>query len=263
MTSRREGRRDGRGGGGDLTLEQRFMALFTGGAARFEADRFAESGGNVVAFVDYADPTHTLAVDVGTLPVPTPDATLSNALSATFSAHRCRSSRAASAWRYLHDGTGCEAYMVAVPTNVAAGQRVWFATNPNTALAGDTGAEIFSSADAAVLGIANNGVYPIAQSLGAQLVSGTATVLGYSSGTAQNPDCIFRRRSASIVTGDYGSAVAAGVDPTATLGIGADTAGGRFGAFRFAAFYAFPRILTAAERTTLFSWIQVKYGIAP
>jgi hypothetical protein len=237
--------------------------IFYGGATRIDTDRYTQLAGNVVAFQDYADASHSFAVDAGTLPVPTADASLGNALSATFSAHRIRSNRPASAWRYLHDGTGCEAYMVTVPTNVAAGQRVWFATNPNTAAAGDTGAEIFSSTDAAVLGIANNGVYPVAFSLGGQLVAGTPTVLGYSSATSQTPDAILRRRSSSIVTGDYGSAVAAGVDPTATLGIGADTAGLRFGAFRFAAFYAFPRILTAGERATVFTWIQARYGIAP
>jgi hypothetical protein len=260
--SRRGSRRNGRGVSEGMTLEQRFMLLFAGGGTLIEADRYTESGGNVVAFQDYMDPTHEFAVDAGTLPAPTADAALSNALSATFSAHRVRSSRAASAWRYLHDGTGCEAYMVAVPTNVSAGQRVWFATNPNTALAGDTGAEIFSSTDAAVLGLANNGAYPVAFSLGGQLVAGTATVLGYSSATSQTPDAILRRRSATIVSGNYGSAVAAG-DPTATLGIGADTSGGRFGAFRFAGFYAAPRIFSAAERALFFERIQAKYGIAP
>lgn len=263
--SRRPSRRPNRfmPSAGPAALAGRFQALFSGGASRFDADRYTTSGGNVVAFVDYADPTHALAVDTGTLANPTADATVNNALTATFSAHRCRSSRAASTWRYLHDGTGCEAYCVAVPVSIAAGQKVFLATNPNTVIAGDTGAEVFGSADVAVLGIANNGAYPIAFSVGSSLAAGTPTVLGYASATSQAPDCIFRRRSATISSGDYGSAVAAGVDPTATLGLGADTAGGRFGNFRFAALYLWPRVLTANERSTVFQWIQAKYGIAP
>jgi hypothetical protein len=252
------GRRSGSARGG---IEQMFSALFYGGATRIDTDLVTSSGGNVNAFVDYADASHTFPVDAGTLPVPTADATLNNALSATFSAHRIKSSRAASAWRYMHDGTGCEAYIVLVPTDVT-GARTLFASNPNTAVPGDTGAEVFTNGTSAVLGIANNGAYPIAFNIGGAVAAGTPIVLGYQSATARTLDVAFYRGTTQIANSDYLSAVAAG-DPTSSLCIGAGTAGANFAAMRLGAFYSFPRILSTVDRATLFTRIQSKYGIAP
>lgn len=256
--SRRQTRRRGRA----PSLGQRFQALFYGGSSRFDADRYTSSGGNVTAFVDYVDASHTLAVDTGTLPVPTADAAVNNQLSATFSAHRCRSSRAASAWRFLHDGTGCEAFCVATPTDLAAGQRTWFATENNTALPGDTGAEVFTDTGTAVFALVNNGAAPIAFIIGSAITAVPVT-LGYASATSQTPlQAVFRRNSVTIANSNYGSAVATG-DPTGTLGLGADTAGARFGSFRWCALYLFTRVLSTTERALVFQWIQSKYGIAP
>lgn len=253
----------GRPGGTSRSQEAQFLALFHSGAVRIDTDRYASSGGNVTAFVDYADASHLFAVDAGTLPVPTADAALAGAPSVTFSAHRIKSSRAASAWKYLHDGSPCEVFEVAVPTSIAAGRRTWFATTSNTGGAGDTGAEIFTDGDAAwLVNVTSAGTTPILAIVAGQVAAGTAVTLNYSAGTTQAPDVVFRRNSSTIASGDYLAAVSA-ADPTSSLCIGADSAGSQLAAMRWAAFYAFPRILTAAERATVCQWIRARYGIAP
>lgn len=244
-------------------LEQRFSDLFTPGVdSWFDASSYTQDSGTVVSFVDIAQQSHVLtqASVPNQVALPTPSRLFNGALAATFSAHYYDSSRQASSWRHLHDGTGCEAYCVMAPTSVAAGQRVLFATNTNTALAGDTGAEVFLSAAAGVLGISNNGAYPIALSVAAQASVDVPAVFGFRSGTALSTDAVFTRGSGTIASANYGSAVAAG-DPSGPLRIGAGVAADRFAAMRWTMMVTFARILTDRERSVLFEYISEEYRV--
>jgi hypothetical protein len=245
-----------------LYREQVAAITVAGVDSRFNTRNYTSSGGNVVSWVDYADASHVLTQPTAGLrvPVPTTSAALLGANAATFSTHWYESNRAASTWRFLHDGTGCEAYAVFVPTTVAAGQRVVWATNTNTAAPGDTGAELFWSATAAVFAIANNGAYPVAFSPAGSIAAGSARAISYQSGTVRTPDAAMSSATALLTQGDYGSAVAAG-DPTSTLRLGADPAGARFGVMQWAELFTFQRVLQASERASLMSYFRFEYGI--
>lgn len=107
---------------GARSLEAQVAAIMSGGSW-FDADRYTVDGGTskVGAFVDRMDSSHTLAQASGTFQValPSPDPAFGGFNSALFAAHYYDSSRPASAWKHLHDGTGCDVICVFAPTTAA------------------------------------------------------------------------------------------------------------------------------------------------
>jgi hypothetical protein len=230
--------------------------------SRFNTRLYTASGGNVVSWTDHADATHVITQPTAGLrvPIPTPDSALLGGGSSAFSAHWYESNRAASAWKWLHDGSDCEVYVVFVPTTVAAGQRQICGTCRGDTLAGDIGFEFQNNAATALCANINEAATPLILAVAAVAVAGTPFVYGFRGGTAQTPDGTFTNRSATVTSANYGSAVSA-ANPTGTLRLGAAVDGSKLGAMRWAELLIFKRVLQSSERSTVMSYFQFEYGI--
>lgn len=95
----------------------RVLSVFAGGSV-FTASRYTVDGvsGKVASYTDWLDGAHTIAqaTAANQHAVPAADATLGGNLVATIPNTTAiyTSSRAASAWRYVHDGTGVSEFHV-------------------------------------------------------------------------------------------------------------------------------------------------------
>lgn len=103
----------------------RLLAAFAGGSV-FTADRYNVDGGTgkVASYTDWLDSTHTIAQGTGANQhvLPVADSTAGNALvSTTVTSGVYASSRAASLWRYPHDGTGVTVIHVGYPASATTG----------------------------------------------------------------------------------------------------------------------------------------------
>lgn len=111
------------------TLFRAYLRIANGKPV-FTADYYAVDGvtGKVSALIDWNDPTHTLgqSTSASQCPLPSPSPKFAGRLALTASVHRYVSSRSSSAWRYLHDGTGCSVMhaVTAGPTTTFAGLSV-------------------------------------------------------------------------------------------------------------------------------------------
>lgn len=237
-----------------LTLAQRFAALFQGaGAARdvwFDASRYTGLVTAPTAFVDYADPTHTLAV-TGTLPV-TADAAMGNALAASFSAtQRGVSNRSGSDWSFLNNTPGHQ-FLVLKPANTT------FAIWAETGLGGTTNAvNIISNTNIQTILARDVGTQAL---IGPAVAANTPLVIEVYYDDTGTPARYLKVLGQVAVTG----ATIANNDGACTspLSIG-DRATGGFGMTgTWRSYYAFHRILNASERATVYAKILAETSIA-
>lgn len=107
-----------------------------------EARACSVTGRKVTALVDLTDSTHLLeqATEAAQCDAPEADDALSGAESLTFSnAQYYISNRAASAWKHLHDGTGCDVIITYVVTTTATGTRTFLSTHHQSNFATEVG----------------------------------------------------------------------------------------------------------------------------
>jgi hypothetical protein len=245
-----------------LGLAAQFRALFredTGKDSWFDADAVTSDGGTkLYSWNDRIDATHVLyqATSGAQCNLPAADASFANAKAAVFngSSHLYVSTRAASAFTFLHDGTGMEVVGVFNIDNTA--NMVLWSTWPNASAGGGwhyvnlTHWEVrLVSADA----ILDCGLMP----------ANVGTYSAVSFTTADSPQMRGYRKSAQVGTTAAGGPYATA--PVITLRIGNLGPGITAGMFagRLRALYLFRRVLNAAEKTTYRSFIQADTGIAP
>jgi hypothetical protein len=178
------------------------------------------------------------------------------------SATRYASSRAASAFKFMHDGTGMTIYMVGGFTFGSAA--VMAATSSSTGTA--VGFDCYLASAAAI----DSRVFPLSPS---PVISGTLTTSGWSNNgtatyyslrhsSASSPNAEVRRKSASVGTTNYANAPSS-ANPTATLTIGAHNAATFPITMRFRRMSVFRRVLNAAESSVYEQFTQQDTGITP
>lgn len=247
---------------GAVDPTENFRALFNAGAgdAWFDADNVTLSGGAVFSFNDYMDPSHFLLQATGSAQTAAPvsDGTMGGAKSVTFvpaSSQFYASTRAASAWKYLHDGTANEWFCVLGTTTA---NQTFFSTYTGGAAAAiicrnptatddfrvdvfnDTGAFTTNTADTALV---------------------SARLVNFSYAEGATPSEVYLRRNGTQVQA-LNSATAPGVtNPPATLNLARRANGIGYSNMRFRALYFFHRVLSPAERTVVHDFVRAQTGL--
>lgn len=275
--SRRPSRSGRRGPFTTRSLSARVEALFAAaGGSIFRASRYAVDGvsGKVASFVDLVDPTHVLAQATGAAQtaLPAANGAAGNALTAPFAGTQYyASSRAPSAWKKLHDGTGVEIVAVFVAGADAGTEKVVWSTGVDASIYTSVQVGAYHQYRSGASGdfgwFASNGAARILTGAGniATTVTAGAGIysdLSYVEGAAAAQEWIARNKSATIFNGDSIAAPSA-ADPAATLTLGANSTGTNGGTFGFHSLWFLPRVMTAAERTLFQQMIQAETGIMP
>lgn len=256
------------------SLTQRFGDLFRSGDSWFDANNVTTSGGKVVSFVDYISTSHTLTQGNSSLRVAAPIAVAAlagkRAVQPT-SAEYYDSTRPPSAWKYLHDGTGCEYYHVFIGDSSAGDQTLHATCN---IVAGSTTIGSFAETNFVagnLLGgyfVTNGTTSPangrIIATSGFLLQTGGAgnsLLCGGWYKEGAGTDFTVYVNAASATSGSTSGAPSAS-NPTNTLRLFQNygTAFGFKGVWHAA--YYFQRVLTGPERLLLQKYIQSTAGVS-
>lgn len=261
MNSRGLSGRRGRSGTAALSLFAQVKTIFAGGSV-FDAGYYALDGasGKVAAFIDYLDPTHTLAqgTSANQVSAPAPDAAFNNEASVSFTATQYyTSSRAASAFRYLHDGTGCTMIAVCTVSDLSA-TRALLATRGTSAATGIRWGFVSTPAYSFV---ALNGATNVVTAQTGTPVVNTNYIYRASYVESGSPEYVLATGNSTITSGSSASAPAAG-DPTATLRLGANTDAAQPHRGKLCALLLAPKVLSAGELATVHSYFLAKYAVA-
>lgn len=233
----------------------------------FTAGLYAPDGvtGKTGGFIDWNDATHQLvqATSANQCAFPAGEAAFGGVPTAAFlGSQRYTSNRAASAWRYLHDGTGCTVYNVLFPTHALTDSVQVILCTASDYRAG-TGTMIGFGATGGAAYIARFGSWSASTSVfGVDTTSGAfytghAYIQSYSYVEGGSPE--FRLGYPSgpeyglpLVTASGSTAIApAAGDPSSTLVLGATPAGGSGAKMRWAATFTFPFAASAAQRSQI------------
>lgn len=254
------GRRGGlrRNTGVSRSVDEQFRSLFTSGSVWLDADSVTTSGANLSTVVDRMDAAHSLSVGAGTLAAPAAHADYGGKACLSFTGtQHIVSNRAASAWNFLHNGTGVTLIHVLTPTS--AGTCLISATRTNTAVGHhaywSSARTFWSITDAATTQIVNLNV-------DAQFVSGTPTVYCGTWQDGVSPEATLRTKSVTVQTGSS-SGPPTPNNADGTLTIGAQVSGITKASMRWRATYILPYVVTAAQYTWMLNYIKADTGIQP
>jgi hypothetical protein len=238
---------------------QQVLALAAGRPV-FTADYYAVDGvsGKVASFIDWNDPSHTLAqaTSANQVALPAAHADFGGKLCATFTGvERYPSVRTAGQFSYISDGTGFESFDVVTFTSFPAQQCTW-------------GAQVFpgcqhavSAAGGYVAGVYNASAQVVATTSGGTVSAGVPTYLNLSHGTAKSPQWEKRVKGTVGASGAYVNPPSGA--PANSLVLGSLLSGGSQPAFmRFRSLMFFP-VLSTSQRTQVQQYIQADTGIAP
>lgn len=243
------------------TLAQQFQALVASkGGSTFDASRYTPSGGNIANFVCGVDATHTLTV-TGTIAAPTAEATLGNALAASFTAaQRATSNKPASFFKCLHDGTGGNLFVALTPTDTS--NRCIVATRPISTLAENGFFLLHGYGSAQRLGIGSTAAAIVDVTFGSAATANVGMLMSYSYAESSSPKVTARKSgSANNTSAPTGSPDAG--DPVATLVLGATSAGSFLSNMRWAQLHFVPGVLSAPELALIHSYMQATTGVTP
>lgn len=225
----------------------------------YDAASVTPSGPNLLSMTNLGSAGGTITVGAGTVLLPTADAALDGKPSITLDGvnHYLTSSLPASAWRFLHDGTGAEVFCVFVPTGLPTNQVYWA-----TGAAGNGVGAAHYSSNTLLSYLVQNGTGTTAQlvNLGA-LVVGTPVYTDSTFGLSETPDMVNRLKSVPVSTGADITLTPAAGDALSTLRIGANYAGGQRCSMRLAAWIGFNRVLTPAQRITMQQYMTTRWGL--
>ena len=242
-----------------------FEAILRNAAGKpvFTADYYAVDGvtGKVAAFIDWNDSSHTLAQSTSALQVnlPTVDSRFAGALTITATQANTRyvSSRAASSWRFLHDGTGCSVVHACTVKNSGAVQVLGANCRNNVAGIGYNGYHPSSSSEPKVVTRTSAGGVLFSFGLGVQTVFDTA--LWHQHDFSGTDASIYSRgrRATSAVSGTPSSADG---DRTFSL-LNGDTSVSDFTYYGAVAFAAYLTYQTPDQRYVIARFMRERYGI--
>ena len=245
------------GAGGSLENQITAMAPF----AWFRGDSYVAAGGKVTAWVDKMDASHTLAqaTPANQVNTPTADAALNNQLSATFvgavSTFSYLSSKAASAWAFLHNGLGAETFMTYVPVAPSGSSVVaWStysvsATGPGARFTATTGTAFGLNNGAATYGTTSNA---------AVNTDGIGTYVGWAFKQADAPNNLTWTKAVAGATNAFVT-VPSAADPAMALTLGANDGLGV--SMRFGDLLVFNRRVTEPERAIIQAYMLERYAL--
>lgn len=240
------------------------LALAAGGPV-FTPDKYVEDPshlGYVLRFVDWNDPTHWLVQTDTAKQVPLP------ATHADFANKKCAvhtgvewydSNRAASAWKFLHDGTGEWLTSVLTPTaSTPAGS--YFSTTLDAA---STGFQCVHTTTPAIFAQALNGAaFPVSASRTPPSFVNVPRLIDFNYKEGSSPEYRLNTTGVAAVTGNSASAPDTG-NPTATFRLGARPNGLVPAKFRWAFLMTAPKEPSAGDRTAMLAFLLSRYGVAP
>lgn len=238
------------------SLQQQFEALWTPGSAIFDADNLSGSD-----WVDYVNSSRALALNTGTLAAPSANAALGGANTVAFTGtQRLVSNQAASFWAMLHGAH--TSFTVWVPTVTTVGY-LW-GTGGAAGLVGGSqrGGALAAqeSTDQHYWRVANATVNQINVTPVSAYNVGTGVWTETQYGGAGSAAYVLRLKGASIASGNA-AGTHSSADPTATLSVGTDGAGGFAGSFALRALYFFDYVLSAAQRAVVLAQITADTGL--
>ncbi len=210
------------------------------------------------SWVDKNDPTHLLTATAGT-PTVSADVAFGGLVSVTYNGTPYAvSTRPASAWRFIHDGTGCDVFTVAVNTFAGGNSPMW-STRPGAGFAeigvlqqwGFDGTRAIprllgGNAAGSIFDYQTNGSLPL----------NTATYSEYAYSEAASPKLTWRAKTSLLDSGSPTGAPATG-NSVGTFTLAALSDGSARATCRYRALFAFKRVLSAAERAIVQAYIAL------
>ncbi|HEY6877191.1 MAG TPA: hypothetical protein VI299_04190 [Polyangiales bacterium] len=237
------------------------LEALPGGPPRFQfrADDVTLNGSSVTTIPNRRG-TDALVVTAGTLAAPASDVLFGGAPSIEFSGTQWLDSNLdASAWKFLHDGTGAEIFLIHAPTTTAP-QCMW-STHQNTLGANSSGARLARNAETADGYRASNGSTNLFWYVYGPTPTGVAQYADnfYSEADPLKSNGFLNEVSRS--TGSTGTPSSSA--PEAPLRLGASAVDNALPAqMKFAELLIFSRALHEYERQLVREYIAARYGIA-
>lgn len=250
-TSIRSGSR--RDDGARTAPAKAFANLFTPGVDyRFEYGSNRRLG---AVAVDYYDQTHTLTIAAGSPKVASSSTFRSRPVLRCDGTARLASSRAASAWAHLHDGTGGSLYLVSSRRGAGTGTHpIWSTRAPGV----DPGAQFLGTAGSttATLYIADalGGTVYFNNALPTTWITDDNDVHYFSYSDARATKLRFRHKNVDIVGTSALGAPSADA-PSAPLTLARDTE------MDLCAVFGFRRVLSAAEEAVVAAFALQRWGV--
>jgi len=252
-------RREFRGNSGTPTSVQRESAVQALAPSYwFRADTVTLTGSNVTALRNRVG-ADTLNITAGTMAAPAFEASLGWAPALSFAGTQYfDSSLAASAWKFLHDGTGCEIFHVFVPTTTNSSYML--CTSPGTAT-NQRGLVIYSAIGTSSRSFIGNGTTTVFDSgtVGAFVINAAAYIDFYYS-ESLTPKISIRKNATSIYVSTTPGTPSSN-DPTGTFRLGAGTTGTATSYMKWSETLIFNRGLLTAERAGVQQYLSMRYGL--
>lgn len=261
MSRRYSGRRQRTGQSAGGGLFGQVASIFNTGRI-FLAANVNTSGGSTTAIRCAISSAALAQVTPGNqCPAPTPDASANNAPALAFSgAQWYDSSDPPSYWKSLNDFSGATLFGLYKPGGV--GVYVLHSTRLFAAVA-ETGHTIYQNALVNWQALESNGVVEACVAQGGIPVVGTPTYISQKWATASTPDADLRQKSASVATANATAPSVANPDGSLRLGAGIAPSNRLPLVGNWYGLLYVPRVITAAEDTTVQEWIRQHFGIAP
>lgn len=267
---------------GSTSLEAPVLALSPYSFPTSDYYAMDEGSGKTASFLDWVpagtgikaiDPTHAYSQPTSANQVAAPgaDALFGGRVSASFSGTEYYNSTApASAWKFLHDGTGFDAIFVAsANTAAASGTAHTFASTMDIdAFPTSIGSTFRFAAQTGRLSLVvarNNATATINTSfpVGGGWVNDSARYARFTYVEGGSPEYAILDKSTTITSGSSAAAPDTG-NPTQTLRLGAEYGAGFAGLrAKWVAAIFFTRVLSAGDWSVVQTYLQTKYGIAP
>lgn len=248
----------GTAGNASQVAENAMLALAP--SYQFRSDTYTLSSGNLATMPNRRG-ADSLTVTAGTLAEPAVSAAFAGARTVAFAGtQELRSSLPASAWKFLHDGTGYDAFFVGMRTGNTGGNQVLMTTRGG---GGDPGHLLAATNNTAVATdlISNAAGTPVFNAtLGG---AWTLNTPGYvnSSYVEGMPQEYLGFANALVASTSDSAVVPSANDPFSTLYVGRNSAL-QPAIMELAEILIFTRRLNAEERQTVREYIAARYGIA-
>lgn len=247
-----------------LALQPEWTAVLESARHWYRADTVSLSGGSLASLSNRGKGGGQLAVGAGTLAAPAADGSMKGAPSIVFSGtQHLVSSLPASEFRFLHDGTGKECFVV-FRTGVAAYQSLLSTVTSGVAV----GAQLYVNSNTTNCNLAhviNNGTAAVFSPNPTLAIGAIALNTAYCVENAYSeqsaPEAWLSANGATVASGASLAAPAVGVDPVRVLYVARSGYGDGYFTGAIADILLFDRVLSPYERQLVREYIQDRYGI--
>lgn len=231
------------------------QALLESARHWYRADTFTLSGGNLASLNNRGKAGGQLNVSFGTIAPPSATIGAARALAINGATGYLTASHPISEFRFLHNGLGCEWFVVGEFTDSAAAQTIF-----STISVSSEGSQALVQSGRQGQSVVRATTGAIANAYNATLPAGPA-FLNFMHATARAPQYALIRSGEAVFTANY-TAAATNTGPAQIFALGANPNGTNPATFTFGEVLMFDRVLTPYERQLVREYIQDRYGIA-